>query len=100
VDREDSLLRSTWGRRTKQVQPKTLNEEKSGTYPYNFSKGDRHELWEDEIVLIKLTAIRTASPQSSLGTKADNKREWVVSTMCLCFLSATPFCLGVSVHEV
>jgi len=28
----------------KQVQPKTLSEEKSGTYPYNFSKEDRHEL--------------------------------------------------------
>jgi hypothetical protein len=48
----------------------------------------------------QITVVRTASPQNSLGTKADNKKERVLSTMCLCFLSTTPFCSGVSVHEV
>jgi len=68
--------------------------------PYNFSKWERLELWENKIVLIKFTIVRTTSPQNLLGTEVDNKREQAVLTMCLCFLSATPFCSGVSVHEV
>jgi len=52
------------------------------------------------MILIKITAVRIASPLNSLGIKADNKRERVVSTTCLCFLSATPFCSRVSIHEV
>jgi hypothetical protein len=52
------------------------------------------------MVLIKLTSVRTASPQNSLGTEANNKRERAVSIMCLCFLLATSFCSEVSVHEV
>lgn len=46
------------------------------------------------------TTIRTISLQNTPGTEVDNKREWAVLTMCLCFLLATPFCLGVSTHEV
>jgi hypothetical protein len=52
------------------------------------------------MVLIKLTAVRIASPQNLLGTEANNKREQAVSIMCLCFLLATSFCSGVSVHKV
>jgi len=52
------------------------------------------------MILIKLTAARTTSSQNSLETEADNKKERVVSTMCLYFLSTAPFYLGVSVYEV
>ena len=52
------------------------------------------------MLLIKLTTVRTISPKNSLEIEVDNKKERTISTMCLCFLSATPFCLGVSVHEV
>ena len=40
------------------------------------------------------------SPQNLLGAEADNKRERAVLIMCLCFLSTTPFCQGVSIYEV
>jgi len=69
-------------------------------YPYNFLKWEKPEIWEDKIVLIKFTAIRTTFLQNTLGTKVDNKREQAVLTMCLCFLLATPFCLRVSTHEI
>jgi len=63
-------------------------------------KREKPKIWENKIVLIKLTVVRTTFSQNSLGIEADNKREWAVSIMCLCFLSATPFCLKVYVHEV
>jgi hypothetical protein len=80
--------------------PKALKEEYSGAYPCNFSKEEKPEICENEIVLIKLIAVRTTFPQNLLGTKADNKKEQAISTMCLCFLSTTLFCSGVSVHEI
>jgi len=71
-----------------------------GTYTYNFSKWEKPQLWENEIVLIKLTAVTTTSSQNSLRTEADNKKERAILTMCLCFLSATSFCSRVYVHNV
>ena len=52
------------------------------------------------MVLIKVIAVRTAYPQNSLGIEVDNKKDRAVSTICLCFLSATPFCSEVFVHKV
>lgn len=43
--------------------------------------------------------MRITSPQKGLGTPVDKRRERAASTICLCFLSATPFCTRVSVHE-
>jgi len=33
-----------------------------GAYPYNFLKSEKPKIWEDKIVLIKLTVVRTVSP--------------------------------------
>jgi hypothetical protein len=58
------------------------------------------EQTEDGIALIRIATVSTTSSKNSLETEADNKREQTVLKMCLCFLSATLFCSGVSVHEV
>jgi hypothetical protein len=63
-------------------------------------KREKPKIWENEIVLIKLTVVRTTFSQNSLRIEVDNKREWAVSTMCLCFLLATPFYLKAYVHKV
>lgn len=38
AEREDNLLYSTCGQRTKQVEPKNFKEEESGIESYNFFK--------------------------------------------------------------
>ena len=52
VEREDNLLCSTCGQMTKQVKLKTFEEKESRIESYNFSKGDKPDVINDEIQLI------------------------------------------------
>lgn len=55
---------------------------------------------DNAILLFKWNIIRTTSPQNSIEIDTDNKKEWVVSIMYVCFLLTIPFCSRVLIEDM
>lgn len=66
----------------------------------SFWYGVLKSITREEVLFMRYTTNRTASPQNLHGTFMSNREAHTISRICQFCLYANPFCWGVHVHEV